>query len=92
MFDIVDDPKNAEPITALWAYISVDRDGNEGICAAGIAGFGMTQLIFGYERVARKFLPFAEDAANQTGKTVKLMKFTAREEVLTVARTRSGYA
>ena len=82
----LDDPPNTQPIHELWAYLSVDENGNEGVCAATVEGLGPVQLIFGYERVALGTglkLP-QQFAALNTTKKIRLVKFTHREVVRTL--------
>jgi hypothetical protein len=76
----IDDPPATQPVTELFAYVVIDEAGNEGICATTMGGTSMP-MVFGYERVALKAMPFAEELARMTGKTVRLVKFTTRQEL-----------
>lgn len=37
---IIDDRDNHLKIESIWAFVSVDDDGNEGVCAAQLMGPG----------------------------------------------------
>lgn len=80
MTDYVHDPKNPEPINNLYAYLSVDGQGNEGI--AGVNGI---PFIFGYEHRALMVLPMIENVAKQTNKKIILAKFTNKEIIKTIS-------
>lgn len=86
MVTMIHNPVNEKPITELYAYISIDKDGNEGICGAPLGVNGTTMpLVFGYERVALKFMPIVEELAeNCPHMQFKLVKFTQREEIQTI--------
>ena len=86
MNTIVHNPANEQGIQELYAYISVDKDGNEGLCAAPLApGLETAPLVFGYERVALMFLPVAEKMAKLVkDKQIRLVKFTNREVITTI--------
>lgn len=81
---LVHNSGNTKPVDVLFAYLSVDKDGNEGVCAAPLPGFGTTPLVFGYEHVALKFIPIAEEIAKASGMQIKLVKFTKGEVVQTI--------
>jgi len=76
-------PPNTLPrIDSIWAYVSVDADGNEGVCAAPIGHGGMCMpLIAVDEARLSSITPIAEALARITGMTIKLVRFTAREEL-----------
>lgn len=81
---IIDNPGNEQPITELYAFVSVDQNGNEGICSTGDSESQMP-LVFGYERVALKFLPLVEEMAKGVPHMqFKLVKFTNREVLKTI--------
>jgi hypothetical protein len=76
----IDDPPATQPITELFAYVMIDDAGNEGICATTVGTTSMP-LVFGYQRIAEKAMPFAEELTRKTGKTIRLVKFTTRQEL-----------
>lgn len=75
-------PKNTMPlINSLWAFLSVDpADGNEGVCAATI-GNTLMPLIAADEARLASLRSHAEKIAKRSGRKIKLVKFTTREEV-----------
>ena len=75
------DAKNAKPITELWAWVSVDEDGNEGIIAAPIVpGMGTTPLVFSKRELTMRFESHARDATRLFGKTARLVHFTRKAD------------
>lgn len=80
LFDFVHSPPNEAPLADLFAFVSVDEAG-EGIIASIIPDIGATLLVTGRLRITEKMKPLAEQAARQTGKRVRLVRF-ARAQVL----------
>lgn len=76
-------PPNTMPrINGVWAYLSVDADGNEGVCAAPIGPGGMcVPLIAADEERLKSITPIAEQIARITGMTIKLVRFGEREDL-----------
>lgn len=75
-----DTPNNLDRIDAVWAFISSDETG-EGVCACYLPGMGMTAMIAADERRLQSLMPIAEELARFSGKVIKLIKLTTREEV-----------
>lgn len=76
----IHDPPNTNPrIDTLWAVISVDSTG-EGVVAAQVGGSWMT-LTTSEERLMPMLRQVARDLASKTGKRLKLIKLTTREDV-----------
>jgi hypothetical protein len=68
-------------ITEMWAFISEDKDAeDEGIISAHV-GMGWMPLIGADEARIRSLLPLALEIQRQTGKKVKLVKFTQRSDL-----------
>jgi len=69
-------------IQSIWAYVSVDENGEEGIC-----GFNDPRtscwlpMIAGDEERLKSLKPFAHQIAVATKRKVKLVKFHTREDV-----------
>lgn len=65
-------------IDRIWMAISVDRDGNEGVCAVSVGGMQMPLIAADEAR-----LPFvrtnAQLIAKQTGKAVRVIRLSTRE-------------
>ena len=84
MVTVIHAPKNEMPrIDCIWAYLSVDdRDGNEGVCAAMVPGLpGLTPLIAADERRLEFITQLAEQLARDSGRVLRLVKFTNREVI-----------
>jgi hypothetical protein len=68
-------------IDHIWAFLSVDEDG-EGVCAAPLApGMLTVPMIAADEARLNSLKPLARKMAPVFGKIVKLVKFTTREEI-----------
>lgn len=80
------DPGNYLPrIDSLWAVLSVDA-GGEGLCAAPLApGMLSVPLIAADEARLESILLIAREIAKRTGKTVRVVRFHAREEIEVIA-------
>jgi hypothetical protein len=78
-------------IDALWAFISVDDDGNEGLCGYPLDGMTMPMIAADGDRVA-SLVGLAERLALMTGKKIKLIKLSAREEFTTFGSNSSDPA
>jgi hypothetical protein len=74
-------PGNTYPIPVLYAWVTLDARGNEGIAAGMLPGLGTTPLVAGNEGTARKLRVVAETIAHSSGYAVRLVKFTTREVV-----------
>jgi hypothetical protein len=79
MADIYIVPDNTAPVDRLWAFLSVDQNG-EGLVASNFAGHWMP-MITGDERQLPKMRKAAQEIARVTGRTIKLVMLTAREEL-----------
>lgn len=76
-------PKNEQPICEIHAVVQVDADGNEGIAGVGEAGVMMLPLVVGYPRLVPMLREAGKQVAKQTGKKLKLVRFTVREDLET---------
>lgn len=70
-------------IHELWAYVAVHADSDEGVIGASINGMVMPLVAADRTRLD-ELRPYAERAAAFAGKPVKLVRFTAREDVETI--------
>jgi hypothetical protein len=68
-------PPNAAKIERLYAFLSVDADGNNGIVAEILPGLGSTPLVTGSRKAAHGLIPLAQKIAERTGKKVGLYVF-----------------
>ncbi|WP_046869312.1 hypothetical protein [Microvirga massiliensis] len=70
-------------IDEVYAFVSVDEQGNEGLCAATIGGVPMPLIAADADRL-RSLVPVAEQLARATGMTIKLIRLKTREELRTI--------
>lgn len=77
---IVHDPENHLKIEDVWAFISVDEKGDEGLCAIPTQ-MGMMPMIAADEARLKDLMPQAQKLADMTKKKIKLIKLTNRQEV-----------
>jgi hypothetical protein len=77
---IVDNPGNTMPrIGSVFAYLSKDKDGNEGVCAGPLGPGGMLVPLIAADPARLKAItPLAEKIAKATGMTIVLVEFTTR--------------
>jgi hypothetical protein len=68
-------PANEARITRLYAFMSIDADGKNGIVAHVLPNLGSTPLVTGSRRVAHTMIPLAEFVAKMSGKTIGLYTF-----------------
>lgn len=69
-------------VKSLWAFFSIDADGDEGLIASFFNGAWMPLVAADKARV-ESLRPLAEEVARESGKTVVLAKFSLREDVET---------
>ena len=72
-------PNEIKHIETVWAVVSLDEHG-EGICGAMVNGRWMS-LTTASERLVPALLHIARDVAKMTGKKLKLIKMTMREDI-----------
>lgn len=83
-------PPNVQPhIDRLWAFLSVDDEGNEGVCAATLGKIVMPLIASDKVRLSQ-LTPIAEEIARLTGRTIRLVEFTTRREVTEITGQRHG--
>jgi hypothetical protein len=81
---IVLEPQNKKTIDTIWLVISTDDTG-EGVCAGPLLGPGtLAPLIAADEERLASIKPWAELIATTTKRTLKLIKFSVREEVMEI--------
>lgn len=77
---IVHDPENKFKIECVWAFISQDEKGNEGVIGAQLGGVMMPMVCADMERM-EQLRPIAKKMAKETRKKIKLIKLHTREDV-----------
>ena len=78
-------PNTLLRIDALYAFVSVDKEGNEGLCAAPMPGsntFTMPMIAADEARLS-SLIPYAMALAERSGMTIKLIKLERRVELRT---------
>ena len=73
-------PNTLDRIDSIWAFISVDAEGNEGVCAAMLNGIFAPLIAADEDRLA-SLRPIAIKIAKETGITVRLIKLSSRTEL-----------
>ena len=69
-------------IDTIYAFIAQDENGDEGICGMQLPGSNTFMPFVGADLDRVKDLkPLAQQIANETGKSIKLVHFTTRNEV-----------
>lgn len=69
-------------IDNIWAFVSVDADGNEGVCAAPLwRGGDPIPMIAADEARLANLIPLAEAMTKMAGMTIRLIRLHNREEV-----------
>ena len=68
-------PPNEARIDRLYAFMSVDDNGFNGIVAAILPGLGSTPLVTGSRKIAHSLIPTAADVARNTKVKVGLFVF-----------------
>lgn len=80
---IVAPPNTLPRIEKLWAYVSKDEHGNEGLCAGELNGIFMPLIAADQARL-RSLTPAAEALAAECGMTIVLVEFTARVDLRSI--------
>lgn len=79
------DPENEQPITSLYAIVSRDKDGNEGIVSAPtIAGFNgplVTSKGPDNSRILQFYEQIAKNLKHGTGKDLYVVEFTGKRDI-----------
>lgn len=77
----IHNPTNKKPISNLWAFLSVDENGNEGICGARVADGEWFALVTAEQEMLPMLKELAKIACYGSKKQVQLVKFGTRENV-----------
>lgn len=77
-------PNEQLRIDEVWLFVSMDETG-EGVCAAPVMGAGsLVPLIAADEERMKALIPWAKKLAALSGKQVKLIKLSRRNDVMTI--------
>ena len=74
-------PNTLLRIDAIWAFVSVDEQGHEGLCAVTLPQLGLTPLVAADEARLVSLMPFARRLAAESRRSIRLIKLTTREDV-----------
>lgn len=74
-------PQKSTRITEIYAYISVDLEGNEAFCAFARANGVTLPMITADPAKLEEFEPVAKNLARINHKPVRLVKFSIEEEI-----------
>lgn len=77
---VVYDPGNNYKISEIFAFISTDNDGNEGVCGYSTKA-GMLPMIGADMARIETLRPMAKALAGMTKKKIQLIKFKVREDL-----------
>jgi hypothetical protein len=76
-------------IEQVWAYVSVDPDGDEGVCGAAIGPEGSWLPLIGSDETRiKQLMPLAQEIMAVTGMRIKLIKLSVREDIMEVGGQR----
>lgn len=76
----VHDPGNKFSINEIWAFVSRDDDGNEGVVGATMGGVFMPLIAADKDRLD-SLRPLAKDMLRLSKKKIFLVKFSQRSEI-----------
>lgn len=83
-------PPNTLPrIETIWAYLSIDEDGNEGVCAGIFAGQIVPFVAADRARLT-SLTEAAEKIAAHSGMRIVLAEFTGRTDLRTITGKSDG--
>jgi hypothetical protein len=83
---VVDDPPNHLPrIGHIYAFLSIDEHGNEGLCAAPLGDLPVVPLIAADPARLGSLMPVAKRLAKATRKKIVLACFIARTDIKEIA-------
>ena len=77
---MIHDPENKLKIENVWAFVSHDDKGNEGLCAIP-TNLGMMPMIAADEARLKDLRVAAKKLVSMTNKKIKLIKFSVREDL-----------
>lgn len=76
-------PPNLKPIKTLWAILSVDKNGNEGLCLLNVPEVGPQLAVTGSERILQVYKDCAlrgMGEAKAAGLEIVVAEFTRNGE------------
>lgn len=76
--------KNKNPVEYLYVALSIDENGNEGICAQYIDEIGNLPFVFGYKETLDNYKSLIKDLSKQSGMKIRICKFKKIEILETI--------
>jgi hypothetical protein len=67
-------------IDKIWAFLSIDKDGDEAVCGMAFNGGWIAMVAADFKRV-ESLMPVAKAMAELNGMKIKLVEFTTRREI-----------
>jgi len=74
-------PGQGQAIEAMYAWVATERDGGEGVLGMDIGLGGVTPLVGADMDRMRSLRPYAEQLKRVTGRPVRLVRFSRREDL-----------
>jgi hypothetical protein len=72
---LIHNPGNEAKIERVFAFLSIDSQGRNGIVAEILPGLGSTPLVTGSRKTAQTMIPLAQKVADRTGMRIGLFTF-----------------
>jgi hypothetical protein len=72
-------------ITTVSAFLAVDEKDEEGIIGMQVAGGSWVPFVMADETRLNQLRPHAENIARQSGRKIKLVRFSMREDLETIS-------
>jgi hypothetical protein len=79
MKDMLHSPPNEAPVNEVWAFLSVDDKGNEGIIAGVLKDVGTVMLATGKRSMLVYYRPIALQIGKMAGVKVRLVRYARAE-------------
>lgn len=83
-------PNTLLRVDKLWAYLSKDGAGNEGLTAGSLPNGMLMPLIAADPERLKSITPMAERLATLTGLSITLVEFTTRTDLRTIKGKTDG--
>ena len=78
---LIHDPGNETEIDTLYAFLSIDAEGRNGLVASVVSSIGAALLVTASPQNAETMKAFAQEVARKTGKRVGLFRFKREAQV-----------
>jgi len=68
-------------ITELWAFVSQDKDGEEGVCGFHDRSGVFWPMVCADVARLRNYIPIAEEISKESGMKIEVRRFTTMETI-----------